>query len=486
MYVSRLSRSYNMEAKHGRLNNKLAWCGLGPFKDIRPVSYFQVDFGEVVNVTGLATQGFDNFNSYYVKTYELGFSLNGSDWFNYSSPNKVWQGNMDGDTVKTNHFNKSFQTRYLRILPEKYSYHRCLRVEVYGCRLGEDVPVATSSVAKVVATPTVPMSTRLVAKATTVATTAQITNTPTVDPASQVCNNPLGFQDGRVKDSQLNATSYRSYMYVSRLSRSYNMEAKHGRLNNKLAWCGLGPFKDIRPVSYFQVDFGGSVNVTGLATQGFDDLHPYYIKTYKLGFSLNGQDWFDYSSPNKIWQGNNDGNSINRVIFSKSIQTRYFRIYPQKYNLNRCLRVEVYGCRSSQNGHQTLLPTTQMTSPLISATRTPALQTPSITVANSDINGEAKTTNAEIAPSQTYTPSSLPGQTKTDTRATSVTRDNVVLLLGVCIGGAVLVIITILVFMLLRRSSRTRGAKITRRNLVECQIALEPKNPERLVNEGFV
>jgi coagulation factor V (labile factor) len=117
---------------------------------------------------------------------------------------------------------------------------------------------------------------------------------------SVVCNNPLGLQDGRVQDSQLNATSYRSYMYVSRLRLSYNMKAKHGRLNNKLAWCGLGPYKDIRPVSYFQVDFGGLVNVTGLATQGFDDVHPYYIKTYKLGFSLNGQDWFDYSSPNKV------------------------------------------------------------------------------------------------------------------------------------------------------------------------------------------
>jgi hypothetical protein len=116
-----------------------------------------------------------------------------------------------------------------------------------------------------------------------------------------------------------------------------------------------------------------------------------------------------------------------------------------------------------------------MTSPLISATQTPAIHgsqqyttTPSIAIANSDINGKVKTTNVEIAPSQTYTPSSLPGQTKTDTLATSVTRDNVVLLLGVCIGGAVLVIITILVFMLLRKNSRTRGAKITRRYHTTC------------------
>jgi hypothetical protein len=108
------------------------------------------------------------------------------------------------------------------------------------------------------------------------------------------------LENGSITDSQLSASSYRAYMYVSRLGRSYNMEAKHGRLNNKLAWCGLGPFKDIRPVSYLQVDFGEVVNVTGLATQGFDDINSYYVKTYELGFSLNGNDWFNYSSPNKV------------------------------------------------------------------------------------------------------------------------------------------------------------------------------------------
>ena len=75
-----------MKAKYGRLHNKLAWCGVGSSQS-HPASYFQVDLGEMVNVTGLATQGLNDWFSYYVKTYKLSFSQNGSDWFNYSSSN---------------------------------------------------------------------------------------------------------------------------------------------------------------------------------------------------------------------------------------------------------------------------------------------------------------------------------------------------------------------------------------------------------------
>ena len=68
------------------------------------------------------------------------------------------------------------------------------------------------------------------------------------------CKKPLGLENGDVKDGQLSADSYRSYMWISRLSGTFNMKAKNGRLNNKLAWCGLSPYRDIRPDSYFQVN----------------------------------------------------------------------------------------------------------------------------------------------------------------------------------------------------------------------------------------
>ena len=40
--------------------------------------------------------------------------------------------------------------------------------------------------------------------------------------------------------------------------------------------------------------------MTAVATQGLDDWAPSYVETYSLRFSLNGQDWFNYSTPNKV------------------------------------------------------------------------------------------------------------------------------------------------------------------------------------------
>ena len=50
----------------------------------------------------------------------------------------------------------------------------------------------------------------------------------------------------------------------------------------------------------FKVDFKDEVYVSGLATQGFYNLDDYYVKTYKLRYSLDGKNWIDYSSPNKV------------------------------------------------------------------------------------------------------------------------------------------------------------------------------------------
>ena len=55
----------------------------------------------------------------------------------------------------------------------------------------------------------------------------------------------------------------------------------------------------------------------------------------------------------QVWTGNHDANSVHRVYFNETIRTRYLRIYPQRYSIYRCLRVEVYGCsiqRPTQNG----------------------------------------------------------------------------------------------------------------------------------------
>ena len=136
-------------------------------------------------------------------------------------------GNMDGNTVKKNYFNTSVQTRYIRIYPVKYNVYRCLRVEVYGCRMKQRsasmslvtssstaVPdmVSTPTVptsSKIVATPTVPTSSKLVARLSTEATNSP--STPTAGPASQGMLIRISCLKYKMKLTQMNA--YVFYVY---------------------------------------------------------------------------------------------------------------------------------------------------------------------------------------------------------------------------------------------------------------------------------
>ncbi|XP_046855096.1 uncharacterized protein LOC124448135 isoform X1 [Xenia sp. Carnegie-2017] len=161
--------------------------------------------------------------------------------------------------------------------------------------------------------------------------------------SSDECNHPLGVGDKRIADRQLTSPSFVSTLYIAKDDIYINAKPNYGRLNGKYAFCG-GRF------SYLQVNLSYVVNVTAVATQGLDDWAPSYVKTYRLRFSLNGQDWFNYSTPNKVWRGNINGRGIKRNNFNSSIQTQYLRFYPQRYNYERCLRVEVYGCKSSDPG----------------------------------------------------------------------------------------------------------------------------------------
>ena len=57
----------------------------------------------------------------------------------------------------------------------------------------------------------------------------------------------------------------------------------------------------------------------------------------------------------KVWRGNINGRGIQRNDLIFSIQTQYLRFYPLRYNYERCLRVEVYGCKSSDPGMNKLM-----------------------------------------------------------------------------------------------------------------------------------
>ena len=77
------AKSYDngWEPRKGRLGNDRAWCS-----DIEDpgVEYFEIDLKRVRHVSAIATQGVKYvFKEYYVKTYALEYSYDGTQWYQY-------------------------------------------------------------------------------------------------------------------------------------------------------------------------------------------------------------------------------------------------------------------------------------------------------------------------------------------------------------------------------------------------------------------
>ncbi|XP_046855102.1 coagulation factor V-like isoform X2 [Xenia sp. Carnegie-2017] len=264
------------------------------------------------------------------------------------------------------------------------------------------------------------------------------------------CNHPLGVGDRQIADSQLTSPSFVSTLYIAKDDVYINAKPNYGRLNGKYAFCG-------GRLSYLQVNLSYVVNVTAVATQGLDDWVPSYVKTYHLRFSLNGQDWFNYSTPNKVWRGNINGRGIKRNNFNSSIQTQYLRFYPRRYNYKRCLRVEVYGCKSSDPGQSESTSTTTPLTTSVTDKKVTSVET-DVTTPMNDAKVDVTTpkNDAKVTPMKAKD-LSVTSQWKdiVTTEAPVLPYDvdhskNNALLLGICIGGVTLITLTIIVFMLLK------------------------------------
>lgn len=101
----------------------------------------------------------------------------------------------------------------------------------------------------------------------------------------QGCAQPLGMENGQIKDDQITASTYFP-----------NYEPSEGRLNAKggRAWHA----KYTRDTEYLQIDFRREVNITAVATQG-QSTEAFYVTTYKLDMSDDGKTWNEYRENEK-------------------------------------------------------------------------------------------------------------------------------------------------------------------------------------------
>ncbi|KAJ7345917.1 hypothetical protein JRQ81_001867, partial [Phrynocephalus forsythii] len=130
---SALSSSHSPSfAKLIRRDGSGGWSPLDSSRE----QWLQIDLGDRVEITGVATQGRYG-SSDWTTSYILMFSDTGRNWKQYREEDIIWvfQGNTNADSVVQHKLLHSVKARFVRFVPLQWnpSGKIGLRVEVFGC-----------------------------------------------------------------------------------------------------------------------------------------------------------------------------------------------------------------------------------------------------------------------------------------------------------------------------------------------------------------
>ena len=73
----------------------------------------------------------------------------------------------------------------------------------------------------------------------------------------------------------------------------------YARWDSARAWCGELGIRSNRQ-NYLQIEFDQLSTINGIATQGMSGYPWYAVASYSLHFSMDGDGWYKYSTPNKV------------------------------------------------------------------------------------------------------------------------------------------------------------------------------------------
>ncbi|KAL5014467.1 hypothetical protein ScPMuIL_008737 [Solemya velum] len=172
---------------------------------------------------------------------------------------------------------------------------------------------------------------------------------PTTCPAFQTvtaqCSDSLGMEDGRISAEQIVSSSVYS-----------THEAHQARLNT----AGTGWIAGVtNGYHYIQVDFNSTKEVTSMAVQGA--VNGWFSRKIRIYYSADGLLWNDYNSLRastllgEELTANANYRDIVNINFDPPIKTRYIAVNPTSWSGYPALRLEFYGCNSTETSvlHQT-------------------------------------------------------------------------------------------------------------------------------------
>ncbi|XP_028410342.1 uncharacterized protein LOC114532921 [Dendronephthya gigantea] len=114
-----------------RKGDDKCWCG-----KTLPNQAVRVDFGKLVSVFGVATQGCKLILGKVVE-YKIRYSYDNSSWYGYPSNSslQIFSGNSGPeDEIFANWLNNSITARHILLESHDYKNFPCFRLEFYGCR----------------------------------------------------------------------------------------------------------------------------------------------------------------------------------------------------------------------------------------------------------------------------------------------------------------------------------------------------------------
>ncbi|XP_015198784.2 milk fat globule EGF and factor V/VIII domain containing b isoform X2 [Lepisosteus oculatus] len=282
-----------------RLNNKglvNAWTSATHDKN----PWIQVNLERKMRLTAIITQGASRMGTAeYIKSFKVAYSYDGKAFTVYKGEgqrkDKVFIGNTDNDTTKTNLFDPPIVAQYIRVIPVVCRQACTLRMEFVGCEING-------------------------------------------------CSEPLGMKSRLISDRQISASSAFRTWGIDAFTwlPHYARLDKQGKTN---AWTALNNNQS----EWLQVDLETPKRITGIITQGAKDFgNVQFVSSFKVAYSDDGQSWTIYKDEktrkDKVFQGNIDNNIHMKNIFEPSIFARFFRVLPWTWHERITLRMELLGC----------------------------------------------------------------------------------------------------------------------------------------------